>query len=167
MSNETAAELRDRVRLIPVVQAGPELEQIRELFLEYAKSLHFSLCFQSFDQELSALPGSYAPPSGRLILCEVRGEPAGCAALRQLGPGIAELKRMYVRPGFRGLSLGRRLVDYIIDEARQFGYEAIRLDTIRSTMSNAIRLYEAVGFCEVAPYCENPIPDAVYMELRL
>ena len=149
------------------IENGPALDQIRELFLEYARGLHFSLCFQSFDEELAGLPGAYAQPSGRLILCEVDGRPAGCVALRSLEPGICEMKRLFVRPDFRGRRLGRQLAEHIILEAREIGYSAMRLDTIRGTMGEAVGLYRSLGFQDIAPYCENPIPDAAYMELRL
>lgn len=154
------------VRLVHI-EGGPALDQIRELFLEYARGLHFSLCFQNFDEELAGLPGAYARPQGRLILCEVDGRPAGCVALRPLEPGICEMKRLFVRPEFRGRQLGRLLAEHIIEEARAIGYTAMRLDTIRGTMEDAIALYRVLGFKEIAPYCENPISDAVYLELSL
>lgn len=154
------------VRLVHI-ESGPALDQIRELFLEYARGLHFSLCFQNFDEELAGLPGAYGQPQGRLILCEVDSRPAGCVALRPLEPAICEMKRLFVRPEFRGRQLGRQLAEYIVEEARAIGYSAMRLDTIRGTMGDAVALYGVLGFKEIAPYCENPIPDAVYMELLL
>ena len=143
------------------------LETIRALFLEYARSLDFNLCFQNFEQELAILPGAYGLPHGRLILCEVNGTPAGCIALKPLEPGVCEMKRLFVRPEFRGQHLGFKLTQYIIDEARKIGYTAMRLDTVRGPMDNAIALYRSLGFNEIAPYYENPIPNALYMELKL
>src|SRR5215510_11138211 len=111
-----------------------DIAQARELFLEYAQSLGFSLCFQNFDRELANLPGDYAPPDGRLLLAEHEGQPAGCVALRRLEEGICEMKRLYLRPQFRGKGLGRALADRIIAEARQIGYHQIRLDTVAPVM---------------------------------
>src|SRR3954465_14458874 len=122
------------------IQSGPQLEKTRVLFLEYANGLHFNLCFQNFDKELAGLPGPYASPRGRLILCEVEGAPAGCIALKPLADGACEMKRLFVRPAFRGRQLGLRLARHIIGEAKVIGYSAMRLDTIRGTMDNAIAL---------------------------
>ena len=149
------------------IESGPDLEEIRALFLEYARSLNFNLCFQSFDKELLELPGLYGTPQGRLILCKVEGTTAGCIALKPLEPGICEMKRLFVRPAFRGQRLGVRLAEYIIREARAIGYSAMRLDTIHGTMDDAIALYRSLGFKEIPPYYENPIPNACYMELKL
>jgi len=154
---------------IELIQATlPEqIEQARSLFLEYGSSLGFSLCFQSFDEELKSLPGAYGPPSGRLLLARCTGHAAGCVALRKLEAGICEMKRLYVRPADRGMSLGRMLVERIIAEARIIGYERMRLDTIESAMKDAIALYRRMGFEEIAPYSVIPIEDALWMELRL
>ena len=149
------------------VERGPLLEEIRALFLEYKGSLNFELCFQNFDQELRELPGKYARPEGRLILCRVDGKTAGCIALKPLEPGVCEMKRLYVRPEFRGRKLGLNLARRIISEARAIGYSSMRLDTIRGYMDNAIALYESLGFKEIPPYYDNPIPNAFYMELSL
>src|SRR5438132_10021630 len=140
------------------VEPGPMLEEIRTLFLEYAGSLNFELCFQSFDQELLELPGKYAMPSGRLVLCRMNGKTAGCIALKPLEPGVCEMKRLYVRPEFRGKKLGLKLAKHIVDEARAIGYSSMRLDTIRGYMDNAIALYTSLGFKQIPPYYENPIP---------
>jgi ribosomal protein S18 acetylase RimI-like enzyme len=145
----------------------PHIAQARELFLEYAQSLGFSLCFQNFDEELAGLPGDYAPPDGRLLLAEYDGELVGCVALHQLEPSISEMKRLYLRPQFRGKGLGCALADRIIAEAREIGYQRIRLDTVEPVMKDAVAMYRRLGFREIEPYCNNPMPGALYMELRL
>jgi putative acetyltransferase len=150
-----------------VAGPGAQLEAVRALFLEYAQSLGFSLCFQGFDEELRTLPGMYAPPRGRLLLATEDEGPAGCVGLREWGARIAEMKRLYVRPGFRGRGLGRLLTDAALADARALGYRSIRLDTIPSVMAPAIDLYRQLGFREIAPYRENPIPAALYLELKL
>jgi putative acetyltransferase len=152
-----------------IVQAGApdQIAQARELFLEYAQSLGFSLCFQNFDQELAALPGEYAPPDGRLLLAEQAGKLAGCVALHKIEPAICEMKRLYVRPEFRGKSLGRALAERIIAEARRIGYQRMRLDTVEPVMKDAVAMYRKLGFREISPYCSNPMAGAMYMELQL
>lgn len=155
-----------RIDIAPV--ANPrELEEVRTLFMEYARSLDFSLCFQSFDEEVARLPGMYAPPKGALLLARVDGEAAGCAGLHELEDGIAEMKRLFVRPRYRDLGLGRALAQRILDEARAIGYRKMRLDTIQGTMDPAIRLYRRMGFVPIEPYRSNPIAGALYMELAL
>jgi putative acetyltransferase len=121
---------------IDLIQAtlSEHIEQARSLFLEYGSSLGFSLCFQSFDEELKSLPGAYGPPSGRLLLARYANYAAGCVGLRKLEAGTGEMKRLYVRPGDRGRGLGRMLVERAIAEARAIGYERMRLDTIESAM---------------------------------
>jgi len=152
-------------------------ELVRELFVEYARSLGFSLCFQGFDQELAALPGEYAPPTGRLLLASVEPEGsgpvpaletvAGCVALRWLGEGTCEMKRLYVRPAFRGRGIGRDLAAAAIAAAREMGYRRMRLDTIPAQMAAAVALYRELGFRDIPAYYENPIPGALCMELEL
>lgn len=144
-----------------------QISQVRELFLEYAESLGFSLCFQSFDEELAGLPGDYAPPEGRLLLAEYEGSPAGCVALHKLEPEICEMKRLYLRPAFRGKGRGRALAERVIAEARSIGYKKMRLDTVEPVMKDAVALYRVFGFKEIAPYRPNPIAGAMYMELEL
>jgi ribosomal protein S18 acetylase RimI-like enzyme len=144
-----------------------QIAQVRDLFLEYAQSLGFSLCFQSFDQELAGLPGDYAPPDGRLLLAEFEGQLAGCVALHQLDSKNCEMKRLYLRPQFRGKGLGRALSGTIIAEARAIGYERMRLDTVEPVMKDAVAMYRRLGFKEIAPYRTNPIEGAMYMELEL
>jgi putative acetyltransferase len=143
------------------------VEQVRALFLEYAGSLSFNLCFQSFDAELNGLPGAYGPPHGRLLLALDDGHPAGCIALRKLESGICEMKRLYVRPGHRGQGLGRVLTERLLAEARAIGYQRMRLDTVESAMKDAIALYRRLGFQEIAPYSSIPIDSALWMELVL
>jgi len=145
--------------------SGDALEDIRMLFAEYAASLPFELSFQGFHKELASLPGEYTPPSGRLLLATDAGNGAGCAALRKMSADSCELKRMYVRPDFRGKGIGRLLAEHIVSEARSIGYGSIRLDTIAS-MKEAISLYRSLGFVAIAPYRFNPIEGAQYMELR-
>jgi putative acetyltransferase len=148
-------------------ESSKQVDQARELFLEYAQSLGFSLCFQNFDQELAVLPGDYAPPEGRLLLAEYESQLAGCVALHKLASGICEMKRLYLRPQFRGKGLGPALADRIIAEAREIGYQRMRLDTVEPVMKDAVAMYRKLGFKEVAPYRPNPIAGAMYMELEL
>jgi len=148
-------------------RADGQLAQVKKLFLEYAESLGFSLCFQSFDEELAGLPGMYAPPEGRLLIAYLGGEAVGCAALHKLEDGICEMKRLYVRPSARGQGIGRRLSEQIVSEARLIGYGRMRLDTIATQMQAAVALYRAQGFREIPPYRPNPIAGALYMELDL
>jgi putative acetyltransferase len=176
MKAERTVPLTDPVSSVtPVVknlmlsqaESPAQIAQARDLFLEYAQSLGFSLCFQNFDQELAGLPGDYAPPQGRLLLAEYEGELAGCVALHELEAGICEMKRLYLRPRFRGKGLGRALADRIIAEARAIGYQRMRLDTVEPVMTDAVAMYRKLGFKEVAPYRANPIAGAMYMELEL
>jgi len=147
------------------------MAQVRELFLEYAGSLGFSLCFQNFDKELAELPGSYAPPEGRLLLAYFETKLAGCVALHALDSGtdgarVCEMKRLYLRPQFRGRGVGLALVESITAEAHALGYASMRLDTVEPVMKSAVAMYRRVGFREIAPYCANPMEGAVYMELK-
>ena len=157
---------RKKLVKVSLAASADELAQVRELFLEYAASLGFDLCFQGFEDELAALPGDYAPPSGALLLAREGDEAAGCVALRALEPGICEMKRLYVRPAFRGKGIGRNLAEAAVAEARRLGYERMRLDTV-PFMKEANALYNELGFREVAPYRHNPIEGARYMELVL
>ncbi len=157
---------RDRVAAQAQASTPEEIDETRALFLEYAASLEIDLCFQGFEAELASLPGKYAPPAGALILARVDGAVAGCVALRPLGDGICEMKRLYVRDAFRGLGVGRTLAERIIAEARSRGYRAIRLDTLGRLVA-ARALYESLGFREIEPYIYNPTPDVQFMELIL
>jgi ribosomal protein S18 acetylase RimI-like enzyme len=148
------------------VDHSPPVEEVALLFREYAASLEFALEFQGFERELASLPGAYEPPRGRLLVARCAGEPAGCVALRPLGAGTAEIKRLYVRDRFRGLGIGRRLADELIAAARTLGYSKLRLDTVPS-MAAAQMLYRSLGFREIAAYTANPIPGARFFELEL
>ena len=177
------------LRLIPS-HARKYLPAVRELYREYAASIEVDLCFQNFEQELAELPGHYAPPAGRLFLAQYGDDLAGCAALRPLpdpcgsaleGCGnrrkstrenqrtathVCEMKRLYVRPAFRGQGIGRKLAQAVIDAAREIGYARMRLDTLAG-MKEALALYESLGFRRTAPYYHNPSACAVFMELEL
>jgi ribosomal protein S18 acetylase RimI-like enzyme len=165
----SAPSVFSALRSFSIAQATTpvQIAQTRELFVEYAQSLGFSLCFQNFDQELAELPGSYTPPEGRLLLAGYDGQVAGCIALHKLEADICEMKRLYVRPQFRGKGLGRILIDRVIAEARQMGYQRMRLDTVEPVMRDAVAMYRKIGFREIPPYCNNPMPGALYMELDL
>jgi len=154
------------IKIFPA-ESPADIQHARTLFKEYEAWLQVDLCFQSFEKELAELPGKYAPPDGRLLLADVDGKVAGCAALRKIGEGMCEIKRLYLRNEFRGLGLGRKLAEAIIREAGQIGYERMRLDTLPVQMGDAIKLYRALGFKEIEPYRPNPIAGALYMELDL
>lgn len=147
------------------------IEAARTLFKEYGASLGFSLCFQSFDQELASLPGDYAPPGGRLLLAHWVDQDedllAGCVALHTLDDGLCEMKRLYVRPGFRGKRIGQALAAAAVEEAAEIGYRGMRLDTVPSVMAAAVAMYRQMGFREIPAYRVNPIEGAIYMELEL
>jgi len=148
------------------IERDPPAGDVRPLFLEYAESLSFDLCFQGFDEELASLPGAYAFPTGALLLARVEGEPAGCAALRRIDASAGELKRLYVRPSHRGLGLGRSLVEAAIAVARELDYPCVRLDTTPE-MAAAQKLYRSLGFREIDRYRENPVAGTRYFELPL
>ena len=149
------------------VQSAPDLQHVRELFAEYVEWLGINLCFQNYDKELAELPGDYAPPEGRLLIAYAGEEVAGCVALRSLGDGVCEMKRLYVRPAFRGERLGWKLVELVLEEARKIGYERIRLDTLPGKMDRAIAMYRVLGFKDIEPYYHNPVTGAAFMELGL
>ena len=151
-----------------IIQAESKSDVViaRELFLEYAQSLDFHLCFQDFEREVAELPGEYAPPSGSLLLLMADTKAAGCVALRKIDGSVCEMKRLYVRPEFRGMDFGKKLTLAVIDEAKKIGYSFMRLDTVPS-MKEAIKLYQLLGFKKIEPYRKNPIEGAIFMELEL
>lgn len=151
--------------------ATPEqLAATRLIFQEYADQLGVDLCFQNFEAELAGLPGDYAPPQGCLLLALLDGEIAGCCAMRPLEtvdyPNACEMKRLYVRQGFRGLGLGRQLAEAVLDAARIAGYHSVLLDTLND-MEAARALYEDLGFKDIPPFYHNPIAGAHYLKADL
>lgn len=152
------------------IDGGPELQWLRELFLDYQRDIGIDLAYQGFAEELDGLPGEYRAPAGALLLAWVNGQPAGCCALRPLlssdYPNACEMKRLFVRPAFRGLGLGRQLVDQTLLCAQQAGYHSLLLDTL-TDMEAARALYEELGFEEIAPYYHNPLPGAHYLRVVL
>jgi ribosomal protein S18 acetylase RimI-like enzyme len=152
--------------MIEIIQAetDKQVADAKGLFVEYAESLRFSLCFQNFDEELARLPGEYAQPSGRLLIAYDGGVPMGCVALHKLDSMICEMKRLYVKPIARGKKIGKLLADRIIEEATEIGYTHMRLDTVPERMQAAVAMYRAQGFYEIEPYRYNPEAGALYME---
>ena len=158
------------LRIVPALSEAA-ISQARNLFREYATTPGVVSCLDDFERELASLPGLYAPPGGRLLLAieesaEVPGEAIGCAALRKWEPDACEMKRLYVRPAFRGKGAGRELVGSLISEARSIGYKRLLLDTLPS-MKESHRLYRTLGFREISAYQKNPIPGALFFELIL
>lgn len=144
------------------IQPADDLVVVRELVAEYARSLGVDLSFQDLDRELTTLGEFYE----RILVAHEDSRIAGCVALRHIDDATCEMKRLYVRPEFRGRNLGRTLAEQIIAEARQRGYARMRLDTL-PTMTAAIPLYESLGFVEIASYRFNPIVGTRFMELTL
>jgi len=151
---------------IVTVQSNEQLEMIRNLFREYEQFLQVDLCFQGFEAELAGLPGRYAPPEGALLMAMVDGAAAGCVAMRKLESGVCEMKRLYVRPLYQGLGIGRSLAITVIEKAKLAGYDTMRLDTL-DKLKTSIKLYFDIGFKECIPYYKNPLPGVVYWELDL
>lgn len=148
-------------------ESAENIDHARQLFREYEAWLEIDLCFQNFERELANLPGEYAPPAGRLLLAVANGQIAGCVALRKIGDGVCEMKRLFVRSEFRGKGLGHQLVDAIIRAGREIGYDRMRLDTLPPKMNDAIAIYRSLGFKEIEPYYDNPVLGATFMELNL
>lgn len=161
----------DRPAIELVAPADDEdLATVRSLFGAYAQSLQVDLCFQDFAAELASLPGQYAEPRGTLRIARVDGKPAGCCAMRPLDAAdhanACEMKRLFVRPGFRGMGIGRLLAESILEAAHLAGYSCILLDTLND-METARAMYQELGFVEIAPYYFNPIPGAHYLKAEL
>ncbi len=154
--------------MIQIVQAASQeqIGNVRELFIEYAHSLNVSLCFENLDKEVAELPGVYAPPYGCLSLAADGIRVAGCVALKKVDDRVCEMKRLYVRAEFRGRGIGKTLAMHIGNEAREIGYERLRLDTLPS-MKEAISLYRSLGFEEIPAYRELPVPGALFMQVKL
>ena len=154
--------------MIKIVEANTKdlIEKSKDLIREYAQSLEFDLGFQEFDQEMENFPGPYALPGACLYIALHDNQPIGCVALRDLGQGICEMKRLYVKPHFRGQRVGKLLAEVVINTARSMGYDYMRLDTVLS-MKHANILYNALGFKQIAPYRFNPIEGATFFELNL
>ena len=153
--------------MIIQAETAEQIAETRRLFREYEAWRDIDLCFQSFEEELANLPGKYAAPSGRLFLGYVGKKVAGCVALRKLGDEVCEMKRLFVREGFRGSGLGKTLIEHLINEARSIGYRKMRLDTLPDKMPKAVELYRFYGFREIAPYYENPHKTTLFMEKDL
>lgn len=148
-------------------ESAAQIEQARALFREYEAWLGLDLCFQNFERELAELPGRYAPPAGRLLLALEDEELAGCVALRKLSDDTCEMKRLFLRERFQGKGRGRELASAILEAARLIGYRRMRLDTLPDHMEKAIALYRSLGFKEIDPYYDNPVPGAVFMEIDM
>jgi len=151
---------------IVTATSAAEIAAARDLIKEYGESLGVDLSFQDFQTELERLPGEYAPPKGALLLARIGDSYAGCVALRSWSSTVCEMKRLYVRPRWRGRGIGQRLIDEILDVARRAGCSAMRLDTLPS-MSAARALYESIGFRPIAPYYDSPIHGTTFMEIDL
>lgn len=148
-------------------ESEADIADVRAIFREYESWLGLDLCFQGFEDELKNLPGKYNAPDGRLYLARSGDRIAGCIALRPLESRVCEMKRLFVREEFRGLHIGRMLIERLIDDARAIGYAAMRLDTFPPKMGKAVQLYESYGFHEIPPYYNNPNEGVLFMELRL
>lgn len=157
------------MKMLEIIQAesAVQIDQARDLFREYESWLGLDLCFQGFEQELAELPGKYALPEGRLFLAYSDAKLAGCIAMRKLEDGICEMKRLFVRDEFRGQKIGVRLIEKLIEEARNEQYSKMRLDTFPPKMGKAASLYEAHGFRPIPPYYNNPHEGVLFMELKL
>lgn len=151
---------------VPAIVPAHDMDVVRELFREYQAFLGVDLCFQDFERELASLPGSYAPPAGAIVLATANDAVAGCVGLRPLPNGACEMKRMYVRPAFRGSGLGRALAEAVVAAAVDAGYRSMRLDTL-DTLHAAIDLYRSMGFVPIEPYYHNPLPGVLYLEKAL
>lgn len=150
---------------IDAVATAADIEAAKSLIAEYAASLDFDLAYQGFEAEMAGFPGKYAPPAGALLVGRLDGRIAGVVALQDLGCGICEMKRLYVRPGARGSGLGLALIRAAIAQGRRLGYHAMRLDTIPGQHDRAIQLYQALGFRRIDAYYASPVPGTLYFQL--
>ncbi len=148
------------------VKKPDNIQAVQTLFDEYVAALNIDLTFQNYDNERRHIADMYMPPAGALYLAENDGVTAGCVGLRKLEGHRCEMKRLYVRPDFRGLGIGTALCDQIIQKGRQMGYGEMVLDTL-ATMHSALALYRSLGFKQIKPYYHNPLPDAQYLALKL
>jgi len=146
------------------VVTSKDYTDVKKLFREYEAALPFDLSFQQFQQEAENLPGRYAPPSGKLLLTKIGDAAVGCVALRKIGEGICEMKRLFVQPAFQRRGIGRKLAEAIIEEARRIGYKSMRLDTV---LEPAKCLYKSLGFKEIPPYQHVPVEGVIFMEMEL
>lgn len=151
---------------ISAVTSQEEVEAVRLLWREYWEALRLPPNFQNFAEELRLLPSGYAPPGGRLLLARIESEAAGSAAFRPLTGQACEAKRLYVRPQYRSMGIGKTLLRRLFTEARAEGYSEMYCDTL-SSMTGALRLYREIGFVEVGPYSQSPTPNAVFLKLSL
>jgi ribosomal protein S18 acetylase RimI-like enzyme len=160
----------EKLTLLRTPATAQDVDAVRALFVEYVGALGVDLCFQDLEADLHGLPGEYAPPRGALLLAEVDGMAAGCCAMRPLDSSdyanACEMKRLFVKPAFRGLGLGRKLAEGILERAQQAGYACVLLDTL-DDMESARALYEDLGFEAIPPYYYNPIPGAHYLKVDL
>ena len=143
-----------------------DFDVARNLFIDYAESLEFSLSFQGFEEELEHLPGKYAAPGGCILLAWDDLDCVGCAGMRPLSDNVCEMKRLYVKPVYRGTGLGRLLAEKIVQLGREKKYSRMQLDTLNS-MHSAVGLYKSLGFVETDQYYNNPHPEVVFFELNL
>ena len=151
---------------IDIKAAYNDLENIKLLFNEYTTMLGVNLAFQGYDEEMKNLPGKYALPYGRLYIAYYNNKAAGCIALRKFENDGCEMKRLFVRPEYRHLKIGKKLVDKIIEDARELKYKYMVLDTL-SNLHEAVSLYRKSGFQEVEAYYENPLDNVLYFKLEL
>lgn len=150
-----------------VALAAEDLDRARVLFRAYEAAVDAACCFAGFERELAELARVYGPPGGRLLLAMEGGEAVGCVALRPLGDGAGEVKRLFVLPAARGRGLGGALMVRLLAEAKAAGYRAVRLETLPDRMAPALAMYRALGAKEIAPYVRRPLADAVYLEFSV
>ena len=161
--------VKKSLHMLEIIQAetAEQIDAVRTLFHEYEAWLGLDLCFQGFEAELAGLPGKYAEPDGRLFLAYSDNKLAGCIGLRKLEDDVSEMKRLFVRYGFRGEHIGVKLIEKLIADAKEIGYSKMRLDTYPAKMGKAVKLYESHGFRPIEPYYDNPYDGVLFMELTL